>query len=70
MLLFFPLLGFLALFSLLALVKVSRSVRDGYEDNAGFHFCDELSGPTETERSGPESQLSGLSEQTEPKQAA
>jgi hypothetical protein len=41
MILFLGLLGFLVLFSLLALEKASRSARDGFEDNAGFHYCEE-----------------------------
>jgi hypothetical protein len=61
MMLFLYLLGFLALFSLLALAKVSRSVRDGYEDDAGFHFCEEVSHSTRTARSGPERRPSSFS---------
>ena len=53
MMLFLYLLGFLGLFSLLALVKVSRSVRDGFEDSDGFHFCKEVSDSTRTTRNGP-----------------
>jgi hypothetical protein len=52
MLLFLELLGFLALFSLIALVKASRSACDGFEDDAGFHYFVEAPGPTST--SGPE----------------
>ena len=61
MMLFLYLLGFLALFSLLALVRVSRSVRAGYEDDAGFHYCEEVSRSTRMARSGPESRPSSFS---------
>ncbi len=39
MILFLSLMGFLALFSALTLMKAARSARHGFEDKAGFHYC-------------------------------
>jgi hypothetical protein len=63
MILFLGLLGFLVLFSLLALEKLSRSARDGFEDGAGFHYCEDASEVSEM-------QSSNSDERTEHEQAA
>ncbi len=70
MLLFLGLLGFLLLFSLLALVKVSRSARDGFEDEAGFHYCGDVFGSTGASGRASETQSSHGRERTEHEQAA
>jgi hypothetical protein len=41
MILFLSLMGFLALFSALTLMKAGRSARHGFEDKAGFHYYEE-----------------------------
>ena len=71
MILFLGLLGFLVLFSLLALEKASRSARDGFEDGAGFHYCEEAV-PISVSAPGRVSELqsSGPGERTEHEQAA
>jgi len=70
MILFLELLGFLALFSLLALVKMGRSARDGFEDGAGFHYCEEASDSRSSARNEPSMQAFSPSEQTTHQQAA
>jgi hypothetical protein len=70
MILFLELLGFLALFSLLALVKMGRNARDGFENGAGFHYCEEASGSTSSARRRPGMQSFSPSEQTTHQQAA
>jgi hypothetical protein len=70
MILFLGLLGFLALFSLLALAKVSRNARDGYEDDAGFHYYEEALGSTRAAGKVSEIQFSSSQDSTEHEQAA
>jgi hypothetical protein len=70
MILFLGLLGFLVLFSLLALEKASRSSRDGFEDAAGFHYCEGDAGLTGASIRVSEMQPSSSRERAEHKQAA
>jgi hypothetical protein len=70
MILFLELLGFLSLFSLLALMKASRSARDGFEDAAGFHYCEEASASRSSARNEPSMKTFSSSEQTTHQQAA
>jgi len=70
MILFLGLLGFLVLFSLLALEKASRSARDGFEDDAGFHYCEDDAGSTGASIRLSEMQPSSSRERAEHEQAA
>jgi hypothetical protein len=70
MILFLELLGFLALFSLLALVKMGRNARDGFEDGAGFHYCEEALDSGSSARNEPSMEDFCSSEQTTHQQAA
>jgi hypothetical protein len=71
MILFLGLLGFLVLFSLLALEKASRSARDGFEDDAGFHYCeDDAARSTGASIRVSEMQPSSSRERAEHEQAA
>jgi hypothetical protein len=68
MLLFLELLGFLALFSLIALVKASRNACNGFEDDAGFHCSVEA--PDAMSTSGPKMLDASSPERTERGEAA
>jgi hypothetical protein len=69
MLLFLSLMGFLALFSALTLMKAGHSARHGRVDQASFHYCEEVLIAQRTTRAMPVERSDSLAK-TAPKQAA
>lgn len=69
MILFLSLMGFLTLFSALTLMQASRRARHGFEDEVGFHYCEEaLTFQETTDR--PVVHASSLADEAAPRQAA
>lgn len=70
MILFLELLGFLTLFTLLALVRASHYARLGFEDDDGFHYGEEALVSTNSMRPGPKMLASSSPERTARDRAA